>query len=136
MTAALQLPAPLLPAPSAASTLRLKFLGGERAVLDGAPVKLRRRFCEILVILATHPSGMSGGQLCSALYGDWVETQNQAVEVHRLSKLVAIQRKPYRVVPGVSADLLDVSALLAEGRVLEAVQLYRGSCCRTRTRRS
>ncbi|MBZ9751528.1 helix-turn-helix domain-containing protein [Deinococcus sp. HMF7604] len=106
--------------------LYLTFLGAEQATLDGQTLKLRRRFCEILLILATNPNGLTGGQLSAALYGEWSDTQNQAVEVHRLSKLVELSSKPYRLVRVVGADFLSVQDLLMEGRTREAALLYRG----------
>lgn len=111
---------------TAIPTLRLEFLGGQSAQLGDCPVRLRRRFCEILLILSTNPNGMNGGQLSAALYGDWSENQSQTVEVHRLSKLVAVLNKPYRLLPVISADFLDVQHLIGQGRVLEAVQMYKG----------
>ncbi|MFT2722364.1 helix-turn-helix domain-containing protein [Deinococcus sp. A31D244] len=118
----------LNPAPPAPVTpgLHLNFLGAEQATLDGQTLKLRRRFCEILVILTTNPNGVTGGQLSAALYGEWSDTQNQAVEVHRLSKLVELSSKPYRLVPVVGADFLTVQDLLMAGRTCDAAQLYRG----------
>lgn len=117
---------PHVPAAPGAPGLYLTFLGAEQATLDGQTLKLRRRFCEILVILATNPNGVTGGQLSAALYGEWSDTQNQAVEVHRLSKLVELSSKPYRLVPVLGADFLTVQDLLMEGRIREATQLYRG----------
>ena len=114
------------PMPPLPGRLQLDFLGGEQARLDGQNIRLRRRFCEILLILSTSPNGMTGAQLSAALYGEWSETQNQAVEIHRLSKLIGLSRKPYRLIAVVGADFLDVQDLLMQGRVREAAELYRG----------
>jgi len=129
-------PALIAPAPSVSvapsfavpelSLLRLEFLGQESARIGGHLIKVRRRFCDILVLLSIHPNGLNGGQLSAGLYGEWAEGQNQTVEVHRLSKLVQVRNKPYRLVQVVSADFLEVQQLIAAGRVLEAVRLYRG----------
>ena len=107
-------------------TLTLHFLGQEHATLSGTPMKLRRRFCEILVILATNPCGVTSSKLGMELYGEWSDSQNQALEIHRLSKLVPIQSRPYRVTLRLKADFLDVQNLLMQGRLSEAVELYQG----------
>lgn len=112
--------------PISSATLRLEFLGRNDGFLNTEPIRLRRRFCEILVILALNPSGVSSSKLCSELYGEWFEIQNQGLEIHRLSKLVPIASKPYRVKVSLSADFLDVQDHLMRGRVEAAADAYTG----------
>ncbi|WP_019011961.1 hypothetical protein [Deinococcus aquatilis] len=114
------------PPPTLRPVLRLDFLGRTEGTLDAEPVRLRRRFCEILVILALNPSGVSSAKLCSELYGEWIEIQNQGLEIHRLSKLVPISSRPYRVGVCLSADFLDVQEQLMHGQVEAAIRAYTG----------
>ena len=108
------------------TTLKLEFLGRNQAYLDDQQIYLRRRFCEILVILALNPSGISSSKLCTELYGEWAEIQNQGLEIHRLSKLVPIASRPYRANLLLSADFIDVQNHLMQGQLEQAVEAYTG----------
>jgi GAF domain len=122
---------PELEGPSAERpVLALKALGRDRAhvTLDGRDLVLSQRHSEILVLLASHPAGMTGEQLALALYGDAGKPATARAEVSRLKRLLGecVQTDPYRLEATVKSDIAGVTRLLRDGRVDEAAALYSG----------
>jgi hypothetical protein len=106
--------------------LELRGLGQLEARLDGQPVVLRKRFSEILAVLALHPEGLNGEQLSIAVYGETADPQSCKADLSKLRGLVPIAQKPYRLGMGIWADFLEFQNMLSAGRVREAMALYRG----------
>lgn len=107
--------------------LQVFTLGKAEAYLSGRPVRTRRRSLELLTLLLSRPRGLEAEALSEGLYG---ADQGAAlrVELHRLRKElnVAVSARPYRVTSPVWTDLSELDRLLQEGRVRDAVSLYRG----------
>ncbi|HMJ36603.1 MAG TPA: helix-turn-helix domain-containing protein [Baekduia sp.] len=102
-------------------------LGRERGALrvTGRTIELSRRHTEILVLLATHPHGMTTEELAVALYGEAGRPASVRVELCRLRKIAPrIFTERNRVKLEVEADFLIVQRLLRAGRALAAVQGY------------
>lgn len=113
------------------SVLALSFLGAAEpyAWLDGRPVALTLRHAELLTLLALHPEGLIADELATALYGDAGKAVTVRSEVSRLRKALnsaVLGNQPYRLQTRLDADFLDVRAMLANGRVSDAVHAYRG----------
>lgn len=113
------------------STLALRFLGADRptARLDGREVRLTLRHAEVLTVLALHPAGLTAEQLATELYGPTGNPVSVRAEVHRLRAQLdpdVLRTQPYRLNATVQADFLDVASALAEARVADAVDSYRG----------
>jgi hypothetical protein len=108
----------------------LDALGRDRADVrvQGRRLVLSQRHSEILVLLASHPDGMTGEQLAIALYGDQGKPVTARAEVSRLRKLLGsvIQTEPYRLEAAIRCDIATVQALLRDGDVAKAGALYRG----------
>jgi tetratricopeptide (TPR) repeat protein len=106
--------------------LELRGLGNLEARLEGQPLPLRKRFAEILVVLALHPEGLNGEQLSIAVYGETADPHSCKADLSKLRGLVPIGQKPYRLGMGLWADFLEFQNLLTMGRLREAMALYRG----------
>jgi hypothetical protein len=108
----------------------LRLLGHDRAMIerDGRPVQLSRRHTEILALLASHPQGMTTGELAADLRGDLGSPAGIRVEMHRLRKVLgaAIEANSYRLATDVESDIARVRGLLARGSVREAAERYEG----------
>lgn len=101
----------------------LQALGNGRLV--GFP-RVRKRSLETLVLLLSHPEGLSGQKLAKALYGR-PNVEAAKVEVSRLRGIgFEIASRPYRLLNPPDADFLELRRLLAEGRLREAIALYKG----------
>jgi hypothetical protein len=114
----------------ARATLKLSFLGHDRAVLhDGERRELLRpRLAEILALLCTHPHGLTAEALLADLHGDAGSVGGVRVEVSRLRKQLGphIDTDPYRLTCDVETDVRRVEGLLAAGAVREAAEAYPG----------
>jgi hypothetical protein len=112
------------------TTLRLDVLGRDvaTATLGSTSLRLTRRHSEILLLLALHPRGMTGEQLEAELYGDEVHPVTIRAEMSRLRPRLGpwLAAKPYRLLCGVSCDLLDVQHAVERGDVAEALERYGG----------
>ena len=87
---------------------------------------LSLRFAELLAMLAANPSGIRGGELALALYGDGANTSTMKATISRTRKLVPIDSQPYRIGEACLTDFMQVLELLRTGRVQAALELYRG----------
>jgi GAF domain len=114
--------------PASVGTLRLAFLGRDRAeaVVGDRRLELSRRHSEVLALLCLHPAGLSCEQLGAALYGEVVVPSSVRGEVSRLRRLLGrwIDTDPYRLTPGVVSDLAEVQAHLRAGAVAAAAAAY------------
>jgi hypothetical protein len=110
--------------------LMLEALGRDRADVrvQGRRLALSQRHSEILVLLAAHPSGMTGEQLAIALYGDEGKPVTARAEISRLRRLLGpcIKTEPYRLKAAIRSDTGTVRQFLSEGEVGKAVALHRG----------
>lgn len=122
----------LLPPPAPApATMRLSALGRQHALLEvnGSVVPLRPRHSEILVLLALAPEGLTGPQLAVALSEREIPPVTLRAEMSRLRCMLGgdlIASYPYALRHPVDCDFGHVLGLLADGRVAEAVDAYRG----------
>ena len=113
---------------SAAQTLglHLQFLGRMQATWNGQPLRMRLRFAELLIVLSSHPEGLSNEQLTLAIYGDERDPACCKTELSRLKRLLPLQSRPYRLDFPLRADFLEVPELLRSGQLQQALELYRG----------
>jgi hypothetical protein len=107
-------------------SLQLRFLGTREVRLAGRLLALQERGQEILALLALHPAGLSGEQLLLLIYGDGGSISNLKASISKLRREVPILSKPYRLKVPFRADFSDLEHFLREGRVREALSLYRG----------
>jgi len=119
------LPPEALPLLGRGTKLTLTFLGGCRALLDGAPLELRLSYAEMLALLALHPNGLSLGEL-AARYRDSVSLSTVKSTLSRLRGIVPLASKPYRIAVEWSADFVRLVELVRSGMVAQAVELYQG----------
>lgn len=93
---------------------------------QGVVTKLRQRSLELLVLLSHRPGGYRAEELSEALYGD-EQLAALRVEIHRLRKTgLTVHTQPYRLETPVQADSVALETALNEGRLRDAVALYRG----------
>ncbi|MDV8002027.1 helix-turn-helix domain-containing protein [Rhodococcus sp. IEGM 1408] len=106
----------------------LAALGTLRPTLTGHG-PLTRRHAEILVLLAAHPGGLSGGLLAELLAEGRLDEVSVRAELSRLRRVLgpeSLHSRPYRLAPGlISTDAAAVSALLGSD-VAAAVAAYPG----------
>ena len=108
-------------------SLRLFTLGRAELYFEGNLVTARSRSLELLTLLALRPSGYEAEALSEALYGE-LQTASLRVELHRLRKEVgvAVSSRPYRLMSPVWSDVAELEAYLKQGRLYDAVKIYRG----------
>ena len=114
-----------------ASGLHLQALGRPDMVLTaaGRSLRLSLRHSEILAVLATHPSGLSGDELAVMLYPGDISPATLRAEVVRLRSLLGadvLASRPYRLCTEVTSDWAAVAAQLAAGDLAAALKLYPG----------
>lgn len=107
--------------------LRLEGIGRRRveASLGGRVFSLSPRHGEILVILAHHPDGLDEDALAAALHDGPIKEVTIRAEISRLRRLLGaiIKTRPYRIAADVSADFLEIEALLdADASEAAAIQ--------------
>ncbi|SDC04854.1 hypothetical protein GA0111570_1163 [Raineyella antarctica] len=125
---------PATPRPEGPADFVLEALGRTEAVLvpttDRArAVRLGPRHSEMLVLLATHPGGLTGTELAELVYPHRVSPATVRAEVNRLRALVGadvLESRPYRLRARISGDWSLVECLLAAGDVEGALRCYRG----------
>lgn len=117
--------------PDSAGLLRLRALGLPEAVAEvgGRTHRLSRRHSEILVALLEHPSGLTAEELEARVYAGRVNSSTIRAEMTRLRTLLGpdvLASRPYRVIADTESDWRSVAALIAGGRVRDALQAYKG----------
>lgn len=110
---------------------RLEVLGVSGARYgDGAmTTRLSLRHSEVLLLLATHPDGLTAADLAIALSGEVHASVTVRAELSRLRQLLGtlgLEARPYRLADPVDLDIADVREALRGGLVRRAVALYRG----------
>jgi hypothetical protein len=131
LIAASPTPGDTLWTPDRRPPLRFEGLGRPDCLLidDRGRLRLSPRHSEIAVILLDHPEGLTGDQLALELYPEDVQTSTLRAEVTRLRTLLrpeVLDSRPYRFRVPTEPDWDSVPALLAAGRVREALRAYRG----------
>lgn len=112
--------------------LTVQCLGRREAVLTtrGRAQVLSRRHSEILALLATTPTGLSGDELGLLLYeGDHAGGSTLRAELNRFRGLLGqevVGSRPYRLLVPVAGDWNLVRALLVSGDVVAAMRHYAG----------
>jgi len=109
----------------------LRVLGVRGAVLgqSARSTQLSLRHSELLLLLASAPQGMSGGELARALSRTEQATVTVRAELSRLRTLVdpmQMQSRPYRLTSPLRTDVDRVRKALAEGQLRRAVTQYQG----------
>ncbi len=117
--------------PTPVSTLHVAGLGRPdcQVRVNDRTIVLSPRHSEIVVILFDHPDGMTGDQLAIELYRHDVQTSTLRVEMARLRAQLGadvLDSRPYRLRIPAECDWQAVPALIAAGRVREAMRAYRG----------
>ncbi len=82
-----------------------------------------------MAALAGAPEGLTAERLELEVYDEEVQASTVRAEITRLRTILGpgvLASRPYRLVPEVAADWLDVEDALRRGRLAEAVRLYRG----------
>jgi tetratricopeptide (TPR) repeat protein len=111
----------------ASDELEVNLLGEPQVRFRGERIFNRQnRYLEILAILLLNPQGLSGEALLCKLCGDSDSTNNLKGYIFRMRKVVPIASQPYQVQASYRADFLELERLLREGKVTEAIGLYRG----------
>jgi hypothetical protein len=109
--------------------VRLRCLGSQEAVRDGAPLPLRPRQLEIMALLALEPDGFSPERLREALYGERPVTASTfKAEISHLRRALAggIATRRYALTAPVSCDAVDLLRALESGDTAAALRHYRG----------
>lgn len=113
----------------------LQVLGRDEALLTTASgtYTLGRRHSEILLLLASASSGLSGEMLAEAIYGSASSLQTLRAEMVRLRKSLETvapelipSSQPYRLDVSLETDAHQVTALIERGAHRAALSAYRG----------
>jgi len=108
------------------SELRIHAFGVPEVSLYGVRTELTNRQMETLVILASSGAGAGLAALAVALYGDRAVAGTAKAAVSRLRNTIPLTSRPYKIAVPFRADFLDLMAYLGQGRVRQALNLYRG----------
>ena len=111
--------------------VRLSVLGRDSALLEhgGRVLRLSPRHSEIVLALALAGHGVMGDRLAVELSDREVPPSTLRAEMTRLRAVLGpalLGSRPYALLCPVRTDLGEVSALLAEGRVAQALARYPG----------
>ena len=113
------------------ASTRLEVLGRDDAVLSSpsGSVRLSQRHAELMLLISTHPNGLSAEQLSSLLS----ERESAAVtiraEMSRLRQHLAdgfLTSRPYRIAVPLESDVDDVRSLIRRGSLRRALAAYPG----------
>jgi hypothetical protein len=113
------------------AVVSLSALGRAEAIVScgSRTFRLSQRHSEIMVILASCPSGLTGDELAYMLYPADVTSSTPRAELVRLRALLGdrvLASRPYRLTCEVRSDWTAVTAHLAAGDLAEALRRYRG----------
>jgi transcriptional regulator of acetoin/glycerol metabolism len=122
---------PASPAVRPARSATLDVLGSHGGVLHAGPSvrRLSVRHSEMLLLLLESSDGLTAAELAVALSDDDHAQVTVRAELSRLRSTVApldLQSRPYRVRQPVVSDVAQVRRELREGRLRQAVAVYRG----------
>jgi len=110
--------------------LRLNVLGRDQisTQIAGQQFCFSQRHSEILTLLARHPAGLSSDKLSLQLYGDLGNPITVRAEMSRLRKILGtwLDTHSYRLALPVEADFILLERLLKQGKIHQALELYRG----------
>jgi hypothetical protein len=117
--------------PYVPQAVRLRVLGRDCALLEhaGRTRRLSPRHSEIVLALALTPGGVTGDRLAVDLSEREVPLSTLRAELTRLRAALGadlVGSRPYALLQPVRTDYAEVSELLAEGRVREALARYPG----------
>jgi len=114
----------------------LRFLGRDRAVLEisgHVVITFSPKHSEILLLLATEPSGYTAEALAEKLYGGSASPVTIRAEMTRLKKVlkdnsvdVDIESMPYRLKPPIDHDIKRVTGFINRGAHRVALAKYPG----------
>ncbi|WP_156761621.1 GAF domain-containing protein [Microbacterium karelineae] len=113
----------------------LRVLGRDRATLDtdGGSVELSERHAEILLLLATHPGGLSAERLAELAYGSPGAVGTLRPEIVRLRRVLqahapalVLESRPYRLAAPLDTDARGVLSLLDRGAHRVALAAWEG----------
>jgi tetratricopeptide (TPR) repeat protein len=105
---------------------RFQVLGKPEVKLFGLGLDLTARQLEIMVVLAHARDGLTLGALAVAIYGDRAVLSTAKAAVSRLRNSIPLTSRPYQIGVPFRADFLDLMEHLEQGRVRQALSLYRG----------
>lgn len=111
---------------SAEPVLRVRFLGDTDVRLGSQPLGIKPRQADLLALLVANPRGLTGEELLLLAYGEHGNMSTLKGALSRLRTSVPVESQPYRLGLPVDADFLRVEALLKEGKVRSALELYQG----------
>jgi transcriptional regulator of acetoin/glycerol metabolism len=115
----------------ARSTSRIEVLGRDDAILSGpaGTIRLSQRHAELLLLILTHPAGLSVEQLSSQLSESESAPVTIRAEMSRLRQHLGdgfISSRPYRIAVDLGSDFEDVRSLLRRGSLRRALAAYLG----------
>lgn len=118
-------------APRRSAAPRLSVLGRHRAALtvDAVTTELSLRHSEMLLLLASHPAGLSSDQLAVALSDDDNSPVTIRAEMSRLRRMLGDlgpESRPYRLPRTIDTDVAAVRRLLHRGELARAIACYVG----------
>lgn len=110
---------------------RVSALGVDAAVftIGDRTLALSPRHSEVVALLLTHPSGMTGDEIACGLYENESGGSTVRAELLRLRSVLGddvLGSRPYRLIPAVKADWRSVLDRLERGDVEGAVHAYSG----------
>lgn len=109
--------------------LVLRSLGAAEVRLDSTVIMLPPRQVEILCVLSLAPDGLALEELHDRIYGERpVSPVTTRAELSHLRRSLgsSIANRPYRLTANIRADHIDLLVAIEEGRLDDALDLYRG----------
>jgi hypothetical protein len=88
--------------------------------------RLTKSNAECVAVIATARKGLNLERLAIALYGDKGSIGTAKARVSRLRSFIPLTSRPYQIGVPFRADFLDLVDHLEQGRVRQALSLYRG----------
>jgi tetratricopeptide (TPR) repeat protein len=107
-------------------TLDLSFLGDSLYTMGSDVNRFTKRNAECVAVIATSRLGLNLERLTIALYGDQGSVGTAKARVSRLRNSIPLTSRPYQIGVPFRADFLDLMEHLEQGRVRQALSLYRG----------
>lgn len=116
---------------AASSATRLEVLGRDDAMLSSpaGSIRLSRRHAELMLLISTHPRGLSAEQLSSLLSERESAPVTIRAEMSRLRQHLAdgfLTSRPYRIAVDLASDVDDVRTLIRRGSLRRALAAYPG----------